>query len=288
MKALIFGAGGQLGRALAKTAPPDTALVALDRAQCDVTDPDAVARAIGAAAPDLVLNAAAYTAVDKAEAEPEAARRLNALAPGIIALAARAAGARTIHVSTDFVFDGAASTPYRPGDAAAPCSVYGRTKLEGERAVAAADSGALIVRSAWLYAAEGANFVNAMLSLMRTRGEVSVVCDQIGTPTWAPSLAAALWSLAGKGARGLWHHTDCGVASWYDFAVAIAEEGLAAGLLAGPVSVRPIAAADYPTAARRPAFSLLEKAATWELLGKSAPHWRVNLRRNVQELKAHG
>lgn len=288
MKALIFGASGQLGRALARTAPPGTDLVALDRAQCDVTDPDAVARAIAAAAPDLVLNAAAYNAVDKAEAEPEAARQLNALAPGHIAAAARAAGARTVHVSTDFVFDGAASVPYRPEDAAAPCSVYGTTKLAGERAVVAADADALIVRTAWLYAPEGANFVNTMLRLMGERAEIGVVADQIGTPTWAPSLAAALWSLADKGAHGLIHYTDAGVASWYDFAVAIEEEARASGLLAKPVTIRPIATADYPAAARRPAFSLLEKEATWGLLGESAPHWRVNLRRNFQELKAHG
>lgn len=288
MKALIFGAGGQLGRALARTAPPGIHPVALDHALCDVTDPDAVARAIAAAAPDLILNAAAYNAVDKAEAEPEAAHRLNAVAPGMIAAAARAAGARTIHVSTDFVFDGTASRPYRPEDAAAPCSAYGRSKLAGERAVREADADALIVRTAWLYAAEGANFVNTMLRLMRERSEIGVVADQIGTPTWAPSLAGALWALAGKKARGLMHYTDSGVASWYDFAVAIAEEAGAAGLLEKPVAIRPIATADYPAAARRPAFSLLEKTATWNLLGESAPHWRVNLRRNVQELKAHG
>jgi dTDP-4-dehydrorhamnose reductase len=288
MRALIFGAGGQLGRALARTAPPGTHLVALDRARCDVTDPDAVARALGEAAPDLVLNGAAYTAVDRAEAEPEAARRLNAVAPGTIAAAARAAGARTVHVSTDFVFDGAASVPYRPGDAAAPASVYGRTKLEGERAAIEADPDALLVRTAWLYAPQGANFVNTMLRLMRERAEVSVVADQIGTPTWAPSLAEALWALAGKGARGIFHYTDAGVASWYDFAVAIEEEARAAGILEKPVAIRPIATARYPTKARRPAFSLLEKEATWDLLGESAPHWRVNLRRNFQELKANG
>jgi dTDP-4-dehydrorhamnose reductase len=288
MRALIFGAGGQLGRALSRTAPPGIHLVALDHARCDVTDADAVALAIGEAAPDLVLNAAAYNAVDKAEAEPEAARRLNAVAPGAIAAAARAAGARTIHVSTDFVFDGAASTPYRPGDMAAPCSVYGRTKLAGERAVREADPEALVVRTAWLYAPEGANFVNTMLRLMRERARIGVVADQIGTPTWAPSLAGALWALAGKNARGLLHYTDAGVASWYDFAVAIAEEASAAGLLEKPAAVRPIATADYPAAARRPAFSLLEKEASWDLLGESAPHWRVNLRRNFQELKAHG
>jgi dTDP-4-dehydrorhamnose reductase len=288
MKALIFGAAGQLGRALAKTAPPGARLVALDHAQCDVTDPDAVARAIAAAAPDLVLNAAAYNAVDRAEAEPEAAQRLNGAAPGAIAAAARAAGARTVHVSTDFVFDGAASVPYRPEDAAAPCSVYGRSKLAGERAVLEADADALVVRTAWLYAPEGANFVNTMLRLMRERAVIGVVSDQIGTPTWAPSLAASLWALAGKNARGLWHFTDAGVASWYDFAVAIEEEARASGLLPKPVTIRPIATAAYPTAARRPAFSLLEKTATWDLLGESAPHWRVNLRRNFQELKAHG
>jgi dTDP-4-dehydrorhamnose reductase len=284
MKALILGAAGQLGRALVETAPPAAELVALDRLACDIGDPDQVKAAIAAAMPAIVFNAAAYTAVDRAESEPELARRLNADAAGAIAAAAREAGARLVHVSTDFVFGGAAATPRAPGDPVDPQGVYARTKLAGEQAVAAACPEALIVRTAWVYAARGTNFVNTMLRLMAERDELRVVADQIGTPTWAPSLARALWALAGAGARGLHHYTDAGVASWYDFAVAIEEESRAAGLRDRLVRVVPIATADYPVPAPRPAYSVLDKSATWALLGGPAPHWRANLRENMREL----
>lgn len=285
MKALILGAGGQAGRALAAAAPAGATVVALDRAGCDVGDPEQVRAAIADARPDLLFNAAAYTAVDKAEGEPEAAQRLNGDAAGAIAAAARAEGARFVHISTDFVFGGGACTPRAPGDPVAPQGVYARTKLAGEQAVAAADPDALIVRTAWVYAPAGQNFVNTMLRLMKERDEIRVVADQLGTPTWAPSLAGALWALAAQGAKGLHHYTDAGVASWYDFAVAVAEEGAEAGLLDRPARVVPIATADYPTLAPRPAYSVLDKSATWALLGGPAPHWRVNLRKNMRELQ---
>jgi dTDP-4-dehydrorhamnose reductase len=166
MKALILGAGGQLGRALVETAPGGTELVALDRQACDIGDPDQVEAAVAAARPAILFNAAAYTAVDRAESEPDLARRLNADAAGAIAAAAREAGARLVHVSTDFVFGGAAATPRAPGDPVDPQGVYARTKHAGEEAVAAACPDALIVRTAWLYAARGANIVNTMLRLM--------------------------------------------------------------------------------------------------------------------------
>lgn len=283
MRALVLGAGGQVGQALVWNAPKDALVIGLDRSGCDIGDPRQVRDAVAQAKPDLVFNAAAYTAVDKAESEPETAQRLNAEAAGIVAEAARAAGARTVHISSDFVFGGAAAGPRKPDDPVAPQGVYARTKLEGELAVAAADPDALIVRTAWVYAATGHNFVNTMLRLLAERDEVRVVADQIGTPTWAPSLAGALWALAGQGARGLHHYTDAGVASWYDFALAVAEEGAAAGLLSLPARVTPIATADYPTPAPRPAYAVLDKAATWALLGGPAPHWRVNLRKNMQE-----
>lgn len=285
MKALILGAGGQLGRALVETAPAAAELVALDRQACDIGDPDQVRAAVAAARPAILFNAAAYTAVDRAESEPDLAQRLNADAAGAIAAAARAARARLVHVSTDFVFGGAAATPRAPGDPVDPQGVYARTKHAGERAVAVADPDALIVRTAWLYAARGANFVNTMLRLMAERDELRVVADQIGTPTWAPSLARALWALAGAGARGVHHYTDAGVASWYDFAVAIEEESRAAGLRDRPVRVVPINTADYPVPAPRPGYSVLDKSATWALLGGPAPHWRANLRENMRELR---
>jgi dTDP-4-dehydrorhamnose reductase len=284
MRALVFGAGGQVGRALAAAAPERCDLIALKRAECDVGDEAAVRAAIAEARPEIVFNAAAYTAVDRAEAEPEAARRLNAEAPGFIAAAARAAGARVVHLSSDFVFGGAAERPRRPDDPTQPEGVYARTKLDGERAALAADPGALIVRTAWVYAPAGQNFVNTMLRLIGEKDEVRVVADQIGTPTWAPRLAGALWRLAALGAVGIHHYTDSGVASWYDFAVAIGEEALAAGLIDRAARVVPIATDDYPTPAKRPAYSVLDKGATWTLLGEPAPHWRANLRADLREL----
>jgi dTDP-4-dehydrorhamnose reductase len=283
VKALILGAGGQLGRALATAAPAGTEVVALGRADCSIGDRASIMRSIEDHRPEVVFNAAAYTAVDRAESEPQEARTLNGLAPGWMAEAARAVDSRFVHISTDFVFDGQIPRPLVPTDRIAPLGVYGRTKAEGERAVAAIDKEALIVRTAWVYAAEGANFVNTMLRLMRERDEVRVVADQIGTPTWARSLASALWTLAADRARGLHHFTDAGVASWYDFAVAIQEEACTIGLLDRAARIVPISTADYPTPAKRPAFSVLDKSATWNLIGGPAPHWRANLRACLQE-----
>jgi dTDP-4-dehydrorhamnose reductase len=288
VKALILGAAGQVGRALAAAAPGSAEVLSLDRGACDVGDPDSVERAVRDASPDLLFNAAGYTAVDRAEAEPEAARLANAVAPGLAAAAARRAGARMVHLSTDFVFDGQSSRPYRPDDTPAPLSVYGRTKLAGERAVAGADPDALIVRTAWVYAPSGGNFVNTMLRLMQSRERIEVVADQVGTPTRAASLARALWALAGAGATGLHHYTDAGVASWYDVAVAVEEEGRAAGLVRAPVRIAPIMSAAYPTAAARPAYSVLDKSATWALLGEPAPHWRASLRASLGETHPDG
>jgi dTDP-4-dehydrorhamnose reductase len=288
VKALVFGAGGQVGRALIATAPAGSTLVALDRAQCDVTDASACATMVRNASPDLVINAAAYTAVDRAESEQGAAAALNGDAPGVIASASRASGAHFIHISTDFVFNGRSGVAYRTDEPTDPQSVYGATKLLGEQSVAAADPDALIVRTAWVYAAEGSNFVRTMLRLMRERDQVKVVTDQVGTPTYASSLARALWKLGERKASGIFHFTDAGVASWYDFAVAIHEEAMTSGLLQRPVEIVPIPSSDYPTPAQRPAFSVLDKSRTWSELGEPAPHWRVNLRACLEEIRQHG
>lgn len=285
MKVLVTGAAGQLGRALRQSAPADAELVALARDGLDLADGDAIAAVVAHHSPDLIFNAAAYTAVDRAESDEATARLINATAVGHLAGAASEIGARLVHISTDFVFDGASGRPYRPSDPTGPLGLYGRTKLEGEQA---AGPDALIVRTSWVYAPIGANFVRTMLRLMGARSELGVVADQIGTPTYAPGLAAVLWALAGQGARGILHYTDSGVASWYDFAVAIQEEALAIGLLERPAAIRPIATSDYPTPARRPHFSVLEKDETWALLGGAAPHWRTNLRIMLGECKLNG
>jgi dTDP-4-dehydrorhamnose reductase len=259
-------------------------LVCLTRRQLDITNEVAVAATIGAINPDLVINAAAYTAVDKAEAERESAFAVNATGAGNLAKAARQAGARFFHISTDFVFNGEKSSPYLPKDACDPVNVYGAGKLAGERLVTEySDGQALILRTSWLYSAHGQNFVTTMLRLMRERDELGVVADQVGTPTWARTLAEVLWSAANKPTlAGIYHWSDVGVASWYDFAVAIQEEGRALGLLEKATPINPIRTEDYPTAARRPAYSVLDKSDTWRDFGAEGKHWRVCLREMMQ------
>lgn len=288
MKVLITGAGGQLGQALRTSGPAGADIVALDRAGLDIGDAGAVATQVARIGPDLIINAAAYTAVDRAESEADAAWRINAAGAGHLAAAAAAGQARFVHVSTDFVFDGSGGGPYRPDHPTAPLGVYGASKRAGEEAVLAACPGALIVRTAWVYGAAGHNFVRTMLRLMAARDAVRVVADQIGTPTYAPGLARAIWALDAAGATGIHHWTDSGVASWYDFAVAIQEEALAMGLLDRAVPVMPIATADYPTPARRPLYSVLDKASAVALVGAPAPHWRVHLRDMLGEIRANG
>ena len=280
---MIVGAGGQLGRALAAAAPADAEVTALDSAALDITDAAAVADAVRAARPALLFNAAAYTAVDRAEGDEAVATAVNGTAVGTLAAAAHAAGARLVHVSTDFVFDGTRTTPYPVDAPTHPLGAYGRSKRLGER-LAGAD--ALVVRTAWLHADRGASFVATMLRLFAERDQVRVVADQIGSPTYAPGLAAALWRLATAGAQGLFHYRDSGVASWYDFAVAIAEEARAAGLIDRAPAIVPIATADYPTPARRPAFSVLDTAATVAVLGAHPPHWRAGLRQAIAARRA--
>jgi dTDP-4-dehydrorhamnose reductase len=285
LKVLITGAAGQVGRMLLDTRPQGAAVIACTHADLDVAAGEAVRECIGRHQPAVIINAAAYTAVDKAESEPEAAQRINAAGPGHLAVAARECGARLIHLSTDFVFDGAASVPYRPDSATHPLSVYGRTKLDGERAVLEAlPDDSTIVRTAWVYAATGSNFLRTMLRIMRANGAARVVADQVGTPTAARFLAQALWQVAGNpDIRGIHHWTDAGVASWYDFAVAIAEEGAERGLLPPDIAVAPIITADYPTPARRPSYSVLDTRSLASH-GISPLHWRKRLRAVMKEI----
>lgn len=285
MKVLITGAGGQVGRSLLETRPVAVEVIACRRADLDIGDGKAVLECVRHHRPVVIINAAAYTAVDKAESEPEAALRINCEGPGHLAAAARECGARLIHISTDFVFDGAASVPYRPDSATHPLSVYGRTKRDGERAVLEGlPEFSTIVRTAWVYAATGANFVLTMLRIMRANGAVRVVSDQVGTPTAARPLAAALWRVADDPQiRGIHHWTDAGVASWYDFAVAIAEEAAELGLLPPEVAVTPITTADYPTLACRPAYSVLDKRSLAPH-GLCPIHWRKRLRAVLKEI----
>ena len=288
MQVLVTGATGQLGRELLRGAPPGVSVLAPGRAALDLAAADLEDRVM-ALAPALILNAGAWTAVDRAESEREAAFAVNAEAPAALARAAARLGARLLHVSTDFVFDGRSSRPYRPDAPMAPLGAYGASKAEGERRVRDILPSAIVLRTAWVYASHGANFARTMLRLMRERERIGVVADQIGTPTWARGLAAAAWELGLDGeAKGNWHWTDLGVASWYDFAVAIREEALARGMLPRAARVDPIRTEDYPTPAQRPAYSVLDKSATLERLGSARWHWREALRGMLDELAAAG
>ncbi len=222
------------------------------------------------------------------ETQIDAARRVNALGPRHLAHAAGACGARLIHISTDFVFDGRAGVPYAPDAATAPLGVYGLTKLEGEQAVQELlPQTSVVLRTAWVYAAHGANFLRTMLRVMAEKGQVRVVADQVGTPTAADSLASVLWALAQRpDIVGLQHFTDAGVASWYDFAVAIAEEAILLGMLPAGVRVTAIGTTDYPTPARRPSYSVLDMRALLTALPLERLHWRVSLRRVLGALRA--
>jgi dTDP-4-dehydrorhamnose reductase len=260
--------------------------VARSRAELDICDAEAVARALTETAAEWLINAAAYTAVDLAEDQPTRATAVNDTAVGVLAAAASGAGCRLLHLSTDFVFDGESHRAYLPGDDTNPLSVYGASKLGGERQVLNGTRAGIVLRTAWVYAAAGRNFVLTMLRLMREKEQVSVVCDQIGTPTWAGGIAAAIWGLIEAGAPGgVYHWTDLGVASWYDFAVAIQDEALARGLLSRAVPVTPILSAAYPTRARRPAFSVLDTGSTRALIKVPARHWRHNLRTMLDDIR---
>lgn len=279
MKVLITGAGGQLGRALLRCRWTGAELVALTRAELDVSDREAVAGVMASQRPDWVINAAAYTAVDRAESERAAAFAANAEAPGHLAAAVHECGGRLVQISTDFVFPGTQARPYRPGDPVAPVNVYGESKAAGEKAVRAAlPERHLILRTAWVYSGGEGNFLATMLRLMRSREDIGVVDDQIGTPTSTASLAEAVRAAVECGLCGTHHWTDAGVASWFDFACAIHAAARAAGLLGRPVRVRPIPTSAFPTPARRPAFSVLDKSATRAVLEPEPQHWQDALR----------
>ncbi|MGH9436644.1 MAG: dTDP-4-dehydrorhamnose reductase [Terriglobia bacterium] len=279
MKVLITGANGQLGRALQMMQPAQAEVVAFMRDALDITDRAAVTQAIARNRPDWVINAAAYNAVDAAETEREAAFAVNAHGPRFLAEALARHGGRLIHVSTDFVFTGDQTRAYRPEDPVAPLGAYGESKAAGEAAVREVlPDHHLLMRTAWVYDGEGHNFVSTMLALMRQRREINVVDDQIGTPTRACGLAFALWTAIAKNLSGTHHWTDAGVASRYDFACAIYAIGRGIGRVSAPVVIRPVPSSSFPTPARRPAFSVLDKTATWAALEATPVHWCDALR----------
>ena len=289
-KVLVTGANGQLGwevsRLLSERSIP---FVALTRQDLDIADAKAVESRLRIEKPVAIINAAAYTAVDKAEQEPEAVDQINHIGALNLAKSANEIGTRLIHISTDYVFSGDASIPYSPQSEVNPLGCYGKTKAAGELAVKKFCPNSVILRTAWVYSAHGNNFVKTMLRLMNDRDSLGVVADQIGTPTWAKHLAEACVDFAlskRKIQQAEVHHwTDLGVASWYDFAVAIYEQGKQLGLVSSDCSINPIATTDYPTPARRPYYSLLDKRSALEALGIKGQYWADSLSDMLKDLK---
>jgi len=284
-KVLITGSLGQLGRHILLAAPGDVAITAVDLEQLDITRKKLVIDFIRKLKPDLIINAAAYTAVDKAEAESDIAFAVNSDGPYNLALAASEIAARLIHVSTDYVFDGAKNSPYTPQESPSPLGIYGQSKVQGEnRITTLIPEKSLIVRTAWLYSAYSNNFLKTMLRLMSSRDSIGVVVDQIGTPTSARTLAETLWRFVEKRELcGVYHFTDNGVSSWYDFAVAIQEEALSQNLLLREIEILPISTDDYPTPAKRPTYSVLDISNTLADLFIKGVHWRKALRQVMSD-----
>lgn len=279
MKILLTGSTGQLGRELKRSLTSLGELVALDRSQLDLSDPEALRDTVRSIAPTVIVNAAAYTAVDQAETEPALADAINATAPGILADEARAAGALLIHYSTDYVFDGAKSTPYTEADAPAPLSAYGRSKRDGERAILACACRHLIFRTSWVFGLHGANFMKTMLRLGRERSELRVIGDQFGAPTWTRHLAdiTALVLARRETPNGIYHLAAAGETSWHGYAEAIFAEAGKSGLIEKLPLVRRITSADFPLPARRPANSRLDCSRFRRDFNLQLPDWRSGL-----------
>ncbi|MGI9286457.1 MAG: dTDP-4-dehydrorhamnose reductase [Pseudomonadales bacterium] len=278
MNILITGSAGQLGRELNDSAPDGHVLAAHDRTTLDLADDHSMRAVLGKARPNLIINAGAFTQVDAAEENRDVAAAVNGKAVAQLAEYAQLEGARVIHFSTDFVFHGDQTTPYSTTAATRPINAYGESKLQGEQALLATIAQqCVLIRTAWVYSAYGNNFVHTMLRLLRERESVIVVSDQVGSPTWAAGLAEFVWQVVARDSmHGIYHWTDAGVTSWSDFAVAIPDIALELGLLDRQIPIRPVSSAEYPTAARRPHYSVLDKSAT--LAGGFEPrHWRHTL-----------
>jgi dTDP-4-dehydrorhamnose reductase len=300
---LVTAKNGQLGWELARSKPENVETIFFDSKELNICDPKNVSKKIASFKPDLVINAAAYTAVDKAESDSENAFLVNQQGAKNLAQACKEFGAKLIHISTDFVFDATKNTPYQPADITNPLGVYGASKLAGEKSVSEIlGDNVSIIRTAWIYSSHGNNFVKTMLRLMAEKDQLGVVVDQVSTPTNANNLAKAIWLLAEKmwaekpnteelpteqSALGnVYHWTDLGTASWYDFAVAIQELGVANGLLNKPIPIAPIKASQYPTPAKRPAYSVLDTSLLRTTLNLPGIHWRAALSTTLNDIKS--
>ncbi|MGF1600892.1 MAG: dTDP-4-dehydrorhamnose reductase [Thermosynechococcaceae cyanobacterium] len=293
VKLLLMGHQGQVGQDLQQILSPFAEVTAVGRSEVDLRQPEQIRQVFAAVHPEIVVNAAAYTAVDKAESQMDVAYAVNAAAPQVMASEAQKLGATLIHLSTDYVFDGSQSHPYQEQDATHPLGVYGQSKLAGEQGVQKMCDRTLILRTAWVYGVHGkGNFVKTMLRVGRERTEVRVVADQVGTPTWSRHIAEAVAALvqASAGASddfyGTYHFTNSGVCSWYDFAIAIFEEAYRLALISKKPDVIPITTAEYPTPTQRPSYSVLDHSKIRPILKGHPSHWRVALRQMLKQLKA--
>ena len=294
MKILLLGKGGQVGWELQRALAPLGALVALDfdspaPLAADFTQPEALAATVRSVAPDLIVNAAAHTAVDKAESEPELARTINATAPAVLAREARALGAWLLHYSTDYVFDGSGSTPWTESSPTGPLNVYGRSKLDGEEAIRASGCKHLILRTSWVYAARGGNFARTMLRLAAERDQLQVIADQIGAPTGAELLAdisahALRTVLARPELAGTYHAVAGGATSWHGYARHVIDFARAAGQTLRVQEVAAVPSSAYATAARRPLNSRLDTRKLQQAFGLSLPDWQLGVERMLREV----
>jgi dTDP-4-dehydrorhamnose reductase len=292
---LLTGAGGQLGQALIAACPAQVTLIPTSRSggagswALDLADADACRRLVLELRPDAVLNAGAYTAVDRAEQEPALAQAVNAGAPSALAEALAGTGGQLLQLSTDFVFNGRQGTPYGTAQAVDPLGVYGSSKAAGE-AAALQLPGARVLRTSWVYGPVGRNFCLTLLRLHREKPELGVVADQVGCPTATHTLAEACWRALGLGRDGatplprILHWSDAGAASWFDFAMAIGELAVELGLLGTAARVEPLTTAQYPTPAQRPSYSLLDCSGSCAALGLDPVHWRTALRRVLERI----
>ncbi len=291
---LLTGITGQLGQELKQTLASLGEVIGVDHQTMDLAQPERIRQVISEIKPDLIVNGAAYTAVDKAESETELANTINGTAPTIIAEEVQRLGSALIQVSTDYVFDGRENTPYTEEDPPNPINAYGQSKLLGEEGVQKTCERHLILRTAWVYGTKGkGNFVKTMLKLGAEREELRVVVDQVGTPSWTRDIAGAIAQLGQQitleqaekpTLTGVYHFTNSGVASWYDFAVAIFEEAQQLGFPLKVQRIVPITTSEYPTPAQRPAYSVLSTKKISTILETHTPHWRESLRRMLKQL----
>lgn len=286
-KVLLIGAKGQVGQELQVTLPFLGEVISIGREELDLTNSEKIGQLIREIHPDYLVNAAAYTAVDKAEIEPDLAYSINATAPKIMAESAEKIQAKFLHISTDYVFDGRKNTPYLETDLTNPLGVYGQSKLRGEEEIKTVNSQAIILRTAWVYGSYGkSNFVKTMLRLGKEREELKVVVDQVGSPTWSKDIATAITQLLINvdNPAGIYNFTNSGVASWFDLTKAIFEEAKISGIPLKIQRVIPITTAEYPTPAVRPAYSVLSGQKISQQLGYIPPYWRDSLKAMLNQL----